>query len=66
MTVPWTCNVAVEVWMVDQASHSYVVGLQDDERDRLLADLRHIVHSRFPDGTMVVPYETWLWTATRI
>lgn len=66
VTVPWTRNVAVEVWMVDQASHSYVIGLQDDERDRLLADLRHIVHSRFPDGTMVVPYETWLWTATRI
>ena len=66
MTVPWTRNVAVEVWMVDQASHSYVVGLEDDERDRRLADLRHIVHLRFPDGTKVVPCETWLWTATRI
>jgi hypothetical protein len=52
--------------MVDQASHSYVIGLRDDDRDRLLADHRHIVREQFPDGTMVVPYETWLWTATAI
>lgn len=52
--------------MTDQASHSYIVGLPHDERDRLLTELREIALSRFCDGTMVVPYETWLWIATRI
>jgi hypothetical protein len=52
--------------MIDQASHSYVVGLPRDKRDRLLTDLRQIVDSQFTDGTVVVPYETWLWIATRI
>jgi len=37
-----------------------------DGRDRLLTDLEQIVDSQFTDGTVVVPYETWLWIATRI
>jgi hypothetical protein len=31
----------------------------------LLADLRSLITRCFPDGNMDVPYETWLWTATR-
>lgn len=63
---PWIRDTPLDIWMTDQASHSYIVGLPHDERDRLLTELREIALSRFCDGTMVVPYETWLWIATRI
>jgi SAM-dependent methyltransferase len=66
VTIPWIREISVDVWMIDQASHSYVVGLPRDKRDRLLTDLRQIVDSQFTDGTVVVPYETWLWIATRL
>ena len=66
ITVSWIREISVDAWMTDQASHSYIVGLPDEERDQLLTELRHIVQSRFLDRTMVVPYETWLWIATRI
>lgn len=65
VTVPWIRKVPVDVWMTDQASHSYVVGLPHDARTRLLSELQQVAHSQFTDGTMVVPYETWLWIATR-
>lgn len=65
VTVPWIRKIPVEVWMIDQASHSYIVGLPCDQRTSLLADLQQIVDSQFTDGTMMVPYETWLWIATR-
>jgi len=66
VTIPWIREIPADVWMIDQASHSYVVGLPRDKRDRLLTDLEQIVDSQFTDGTVVVPYETWLWIATRI
>lgn len=65
ITIPWTSDVTIDTWMTDLASRSYVVGLADDERERLLTNLRRIVHGPFPDGSMAVPYETWLWIATR-
>ncbi len=65
VTVGWVREIPVEAWMTDQASHSYIAGLGDPERTRLLAELRRIVQSEVADGTMVVPYKTWLWIATR-
>ena len=66
VTVSWIREIPIDLWMVDQASHSYIVGLAKAERDQLIADLRRIVRSEFTDRTMVVPYETWLWIGTRI
>jgi hypothetical protein len=66
MTIPWIREFRIDTWMTDLASHSYIVGLANDERDRLLTNLRQIVRAQFGDRPMVVPYETWLWVATRI
>ena len=65
VAVTWTRSVSTEEWLVDQASHSYVAALETVARDALLAELRRIIEAQFGDGMMTVPYETWLWTATR-
>jgi hypothetical protein len=58
--------VSIDEWLTDQASHSYVAALGTDARQALLSELRRIVEAEFRDGAMAVPYETWLWTATRV
>lgn len=63
--VPWTRSISIEEWLTDQASHSYVAALGAADRRELLAQLRWVVEGEFPAGMMTVPYETWLWTATR-
>ncbi|HCG02370.1 MAG TPA: ubiquinone biosynthesis protein UbiE [Chloroflexi bacterium] len=63
LTIPWTRDLAVDVWLTDQASHSYVAALPEPERSALLDGLRSILHRQFADGAMSVPYETWLWIA---
>jgi SAM-dependent methyltransferase len=63
VAIPWRRTVTVDEWMLDQASHSYIAALPTKDRRRLLNELRNIVQNRFPDGTMAVPYETWLSTA---
>lgn len=47
-------------------NHSYVAALGTMARDRVLGELRVVVEARFPDSTMAVPYETWLWLATKV
>jgi len=66
ITIPWIRELAVDTWMTDLASHSYIVGLAKNERERLLTNLRQIAHAQFSDRPMVVAYETWLWIATRL
>ncbi len=66
VVIPWVRTVSVDGWMTDQASHSYVLGLEAGSRARLLRELRAIVADAFPLGTMSVSYETWLWIATRV
>jgi hypothetical protein len=66
VVVPWTRRVTVEVWMTDQASHSYVAALDAPDRSRLLARLDALARDRFPTGAMEVPYETWVWTGRRL
>ena len=63
--VEWTREVSVDVWMADQASHSYIMVLNDSDRRRLLRSLRDIVEGHFGDGVMRVPYGTWLWVAEK-
>jgi SAM-dependent methyltransferase len=65
VVVPWTRTVSTDEWFIDQASHSYVAALGTVARDALLSELRRIVEAEFGDATMTVPYETWLWTATK-
>lgn len=64
--VPWTRVVSTDEWLTDQASHSYVAGLETDARTELLVRLREILAREFTSGTMAVPYETWLWIATKV
>lgn len=66
VTIPWRRRATVEDWMLDQASHSYIAALPPDQRQAVLTELRHVVAQRFPDGTVDVPYETWLWIATKV
>ena len=65
IVVPWSRTTSADGWMLDQASHSYVVALSEDARRALLDELRAIVVERFLTGAVVVPYETWLWVAVR-
>jgi len=65
ITIPWTRTIAVDDWMTDQASHSYIAALAEPARSRLLDDLRHALTERFSNRDMTVPYETWLWIATK-
>ena len=65
VVVPWTRSLSTDEWLLDLASHSYVAALGIDAREALLLELRRIIEAEFTTGTMTVPYETWLWTATR-
>ena len=65
ITVRWTRSMTVDQQLTDNASHSYIAALPPAERDRLLDALRQAYDDCFPDGTMTVPLETWLWIGTR-
>ncbi|MPY92615.1 MAG: methyltransferase domain-containing protein [Acidimicrobiia bacterium] len=65
VAVPWRREISVDEWMTDQASHSYVAVLARADRDRLLGNLRQVLDRRFPDRTMTVRYETWVWIGTK-
>lgn len=65
VVVPWTRSIPTEDWLADQASHSYVAGLDAAARRELLAQLRSILDGEFLTGVMAVRYETWVWTANR-
>jgi SAM-dependent methyltransferase len=65
VVVAWQRKVSIADWLTDQTSHSYVAALSQSGRRALLAELRTIVVERFPDGTMKVPYETWLWVGRK-
>ena len=66
VTVGWTRTLTVDHVLTDCASHSYIAGRPPDERDALLAGIAEVYRSTFPDGTAVVPQQTWLWVAHRI
>jgi SAM-dependent methyltransferase len=65
VVVPWIRREPVDRWLIDTRSHSFVAALAPDDRDRLLGVFAHLTADAFPDGEMRVPYETWLWTATK-
>ena len=65
ITVPWVRELTVDGWLTDQVSHSYVAALPSDERDRLIQRLRALLERHHPDHHLTVPYETWLWIATK-
>ena len=66
IVVPWTRDVTVDTWITELTSHSYVIGLDPPSREELLRDLRHVADHGFPDGRMQIPYDTWLWIATKV
>jgi SAM-dependent methyltransferase len=66
ISVPWERTMTVDHQLTDNASHSHIAALPPPERDRLLSDLRQVYEDAFPDGTMTIPIETWLWIGDRI
>lgn len=65
-TFGWVRVVSADKWLLDEKSKSYVADLAQSERESLLAKIRRLVHDRFPNGRMQVPYETWLWVASKV
>ncbi|MBA2608701.1 MAG: class I SAM-dependent methyltransferase [Actinobacteria bacterium] len=65
IAVPWQREVSVDGWITEQASHSHIALLPEPDRLRLLDQLRAVIDEAFPDGTMSVHYETWLWIAVK-
>ncbi|HTD49051.1 MAG TPA: class I SAM-dependent methyltransferase [Acidimicrobiia bacterium] len=63
VVVPWVRQVTVQQWLTDPRSHSFVAALATDVRDRLIGVFARLTADAFPHGEMLVPYETWLWTA---
>jgi SAM-dependent methyltransferase len=63
--VAWDREVTVEDWLIDLRSHSYVIDLGEPAAALLIADVEALLRRTFTDGTMVVPYQTRLWTAQR-
>jgi SAM-dependent methyltransferase len=61
--VDWERRVAIEDWLMDLRSHSYVIELGESQAAHLIADVEAVLRRRFKDGTMTVPYATRLWTA---
>jgi SAM-dependent methyltransferase len=61
--VAWRREVALDVWMRDERSKSYIGLLEPHARDALLTSLEAHLRLAFPGGTLTVPYETWLWIA---
>jgi SAM-dependent methyltransferase len=63
--LPWERTVAVEEWIVDLRSHSYVIDLDPEPQAELLSEVETILHQAFPEGIMTVAYKTRLWMARR-
>jgi SAM-dependent methyltransferase len=66
VTVPWIREVSVDVWLMDQLSHSYIAALPALRRDALIARLQRVVRDEFGNGPMTVRHETWLWIGLRL
>lgn len=65
ITVAWVRELSVAVWLAAECSKSYVATLAEPERLALMHELETLVRGRYPSGDIQVPYETWLWIATK-
>jgi SAM-dependent methyltransferase len=65
ITITWVRTVTLETWLIEQRSHSFVAAMHERERETLLQRIERAVLEYFPTGEMTVPYETWLWVATK-
>jgi SAM-dependent methyltransferase len=64
-TFRWVRETSVEQWLTDDESKTYIASLPEPDRMALLRTIRQEITTSFPTGRMRVPYETWLWVATR-
>jgi SAM-dependent methyltransferase len=65
VTCSWIRDATVEQWLAQERSNSYIASLPEPDRLAILSRIEQTVRTRFPDGQMQVPYETWLWIATK-
>jgi len=61
----WTRHVDAAEWVTELRSLSYIAALAPDDREVVVAAAEALARARFADGTMAIPYETWLWIGTR-
>ena len=64
-TFRWGRETSVQQWLTDDRSKSYIASLPEPARIALLTAIQETITKSFPNGRMRVPYETWLWIATR-
>ena len=64
-SIAWTRDLTIERWLIDETSKSYVASLPEDEKEALVARIERLCREHFPGGSMVIPYETWLWVAIK-
>jgi SAM-dependent methyltransferase len=63
--IPWVREVAVDDFVRDYSSHSYVAALDAADQDRVLDELRSGLLAEYPDGGARLPYVTRAWVARR-
>jgi SAM-dependent methyltransferase len=61
--IPWVREVAVEDFVGDYSSHSYVAAMSDGDRAGVLAGLAGDLAAAYPGGRARLPYLTRAWLA---
>ena len=62
---PWMRHIGVQAWLMDLRTQSYIAALDEEHRTALLDEMAEATDHDFPDGRMVIPYDTTLWSAIR-
>jgi SAM-dependent methyltransferase len=65
VVLPWIRHVSATDWLTDERSKSYVIALEPAVRDAVLAEVAAIISAQFPDGQLVVRYQTTLILARK-
>jgi ubiquinone/menaquinone biosynthesis C-methylase UbiE len=60
---PWVREMDIGAWLKDHRSQSNIASLDEDERHRLLYELKDLFREQFPDASARLQYETRLWVA---
>jgi SAM-dependent methyltransferase len=65
LVFPWTRQLDIETWLLDDRSRSFVMAMTPERRQALIGEVRSLLSGQFPDGRISVRYETWLWIGVR-
>jgi SAM-dependent methyltransferase len=62
---PWTRYIDVRAWLMDLRTQSFIAALDEQRQVALLNEVEGVADQNFPDGRMVIAYDTTLWSAIR-